>query len=485
MATIFRPKSTTYKLPDGGCRTPEGKRVDKNTPGAVAFTSTSPIYHGRYREIDGQWKRVRLCSDKTAAQQMLAKLITDASLASVGLPSYEQHRKRLLTDHLSDYQRHLEAKNNNPRHISQAIAHCKAVFSGIHAQFIRELDAGRVATWLADQRRAAFSIATSNHYLTSVKGFCRWLVRDRRTATDPMVYLSKLDEDTDIRRRRRDLSADQARGLLAAAKASKREFRGLTGEDRFFLYAVALQTGLRAGELASLTTASFSLDTEPPVVNVQAAYTKDRKEVNQPIPDALANVLGDFLAQKRTDVRIWPGTWHARAYKMIAADLEAAGILQTTDAGTIDFHALRHTYITMLSKSGVAPRMAQSLARHSSIDLTMNVYTHVGLYDQASALESFPTLMDPTDNEKRMRATGTDGRITDKLDSKSIAPCTRPDIRMGQSGDKRDVVGTGDDSDGSCGNAVNTGDFARREGENARVGEGTRTPDFQSHSLTL
>ncbi len=57
-----------------------------------------------------------------------------------------------------------------------------------------------------------------------------------------------------------------------------------------------------------------------------------------------------------------------------------------------DFHALRKTFITNLSKSGVSPKMAQSLARHSDINLTMNVYTDVVLEDQAVAVELLPEL---------------------------------------------------------------------------------------------
>ena len=34
--------------------------------------------------------------------------------------------------------------------------------------------------------------------------------------------------------------------------------------------------------------------------------------------------------------------------------------------------------------------MAQTLARHSDIRLTMNVYTHVELHDQTAAIEALP-----------------------------------------------------------------------------------------------
>jgi hypothetical protein len=74
--------------------------------------------------------------------------------------------------------------------------------------------------------------------------------------------------------------------------------------------------------------------------------------------------------------------------------LWGAVLFAQTDIG---FHALRKTFITNLSKSGVSRKMAQSLARHSDINLTMNVYTDVVLEDQAIAVElllpELPTLL--------------------------------------------------------------------------------------------
>ena len=40
-----------------------------------------------------------------------------------------------------------------------------------------------------------------------------------------------------------------------------------------------------------------------------------------------------------------------------------------------------------LSKNGVAPRTARAAMRHSSLNLTMNVYTDPGLLDVTGAVE--------------------------------------------------------------------------------------------------
>lgn len=60
-----------------------------------------------------------------------------------------------------------------------------------------------------------------------------------------------------------------------------------------------------------------------------------------------------------------------------------------------DFHALRNTFITMLASSGVHPKVAQVLARHSTITLTMDRYSHSRLVDLNTAVENLPSLALP------------------------------------------------------------------------------------------
>ena len=55
-----------------------------------------------------------------------------------------------------------------------------------------------------------------------------------------------------------------------------------------------------------------------------------------------------------------------------------------------DFHCLRHTFITNLGRAKVSPKTAQTLARHSDISLTMNIYSHVAEEDQIEAINALP-----------------------------------------------------------------------------------------------
>src|SRR5581483_8317889 len=102
--------------------------------------------------------------------------------------------------------------------------------------------------------------------------------------------------------------------------------------------------------------------------------------------------------------------------RILHLDLKAAGIPKRDERGrTVDVHALRHYFGTLLSKAGVAPRTAQAAMRHSTIDLTMNVYTDPKLLDVHGALDSLPNLplntnprTERTAMQAALKATGTD-----------------------------------------------------------------------------
>ncbi len=83
---------------------------------------------------------------------------------------------------------------------------------------------------------------------------------------------------------------------------------------------------------------------------------------------------------------------------MINVDLEAVEFEYQNDLGKADFHSLRHTFCILLARSGVQPQIAQKLMRHSSIDLTMNFYTHILMEDKMSAVSQLPDLWSSGDS---------------------------------------------------------------------------------------
>ena len=256
---------------------------------------------------------------------------------------------------------------------------------------------------------------TANHYTRAVRGFTRWLVRLKRIGSDPLDSLTLVNAAVDVRHGRRELTADELRALLTGTRESGVAFRGLTGEDRFMLYLLAAGSGFRSNALANLTPTDFDLDAA--TVTLAARFNKSRRTKVQPIPADVAAALREYLTGKPANSPIWGGTWASGCMgaEMLRRDLEAVGIPYVVDGSDgpmhADFHALRHTYLTMLGRNGVDLRTAQELAGHSTPLLTAR-YSHRRLYDLAGAVENLhivPPNAEPNASELPLRMPRTEG----------------------------------------------------------------------------
>ena len=69
-----------------------------------------------------------------------------------------------------------------------------------------------------------FGAGTRNGYLRAAKGLTRWMVRDGQAQFNPLVGLSTVHADMDVRVQRRVLSADEF-GTLLSATAKGRDCR--------------------------------------------------------------------------------------------------------------------------------------------------------------------------------------------------------------------------------------------------------------------
>ena len=220
------------------------------------------------------------------------------------------------------------------------------------------------------------------------------------------------------------MESEELARLIDATEHSQQTFRGLTGSDRAALYTLATMTGLRANELASLTKLSFDFQANPPTVTVESVNEKSGRGATLPLHPFAADKVATWLKSRPQSSAapitetLWPGTWSKKAAEMFRRDLDEARSIWLAEVEKIsdqherrteskflkpenangevaDCHALRHTFITMLASSGVHPKVAQVLARHSTITLTMDRYSHARLVDLNTAVENLPSLALP------------------------------------------------------------------------------------------
>jgi len=428
--------------------------------------------------------------------------LLDARSASAAKP---------LSKHIEDFKQDLKARGNTAEYAETTAGRVDAIREAIGAGHLSELTPARVMEYLARRRitpeptraepvaenvpKAArkrklrvLSRATCNHYLTALKVFCRWMVREGRVGTSPVAYLRQLKGEADLKHERRALTLEELRRLLEATAKGPTRF-GMSGPDRVMFYRMAAETGLRARELRSLTAESFDLNGRPPTVTVEAAYSKHRRRDVLPLRPELAVALRAYLTTKAPGAAVFALPHWLKPIKMFKPDLEAAKIAYRTgdDGPVADFHALRHTFITNLARGGVHPKTAQSLARHSSITLTMDHYTHTLVEDEATALEALPDLSAP--EPERVRDTGTEGPqdrpahlalYLARPEAERGAPVASGGTSERATGEETGAVKMGESPRG------NAGFQSRREDSSwrGRRGSNPQPPDRQSGTLT-
>jgi integrase len=372
--------------------------------GGKRYTQESRKWYFQYKDSEGVWRRKAGYTDKDATAQLAAQMERSAERQEAGLADvYKKGKSETLKSHLDGFRRYLQAKGNTEKHITLTCGRVTKTIDGCGFVRWRDIKPDKLRDWLNEQRTAdKMGIKTRNHYLSAFKEFCNWLVRDGHTPSNPVAFLQALNAKADVRRQRRALTAEEFAALVDAA-ASGPPVQAMTGSDRAMLYILAAWTGYRRQELASLTRSSFRLSSKPPTVTVTAAYSKRRWQDVIPLHPEVADRLKDWLATKADLAAAEPvfnltapGGGLRRTSKMMKEDLERAraawiegakknkkerkrreesDYLQYQDEQGLyaDFHANRHTFISNLAKSGVSPKVAQTMARHSDINLTMNV----------------------------------------------------------------------------------------------------------------
>jgi len=369
-----------------------------------------------YSERPGLRKTVYAGRDLAAAQALARKLEANAMLRREGViaPKADAHgaaEAKPLRAHLADFAKALRDRGNTEKHVALTQGHVERVLTAAKVDRISELSPSRVQDALATLRGGGRSLTTCNHALRAVKSFSKWLVRDGRAGEDALAYMAAFNTATDSGLKRRALSDPELGSLFRAAYEGPPDL-GMAGPDRAMLYAVAVGTGFRANELRSLTPESFALAATPPTVTVAAGYSKRRRRDVQPLPRGLAEVLGPWLVGKPAGAPVF-AVPHLSA-QMIRVDLGAAEIAEETPEGFCDFHALRHTFVSRLVRSGINVKLCQELARHSTPVLTLGRYTHVDMQDKALALTMVPALEAP-DRTARGTAHATHGGPCDGL----------------------------------------------------------------------
>ena len=477
--------------------------VPKKGPyaGQQRIVVTPRTFTAKYRDGEGIVREVATgCRDETAAKSVLTGLerrgeIVRAKILTPAEDAMIDHLETPLEElfGLFNARRTKKARNGvSTVRQENSLRRLKRLVKDLGLRKLVDLRAEAdeaLNHWMTTQLAEGMSPGNCNEYRMELVVFGNWCVATKRLSENPFSKVIKLDAVGSPNRKRRAMTEPELRRLLevtrrrplaeygrlsvpklAEHRNGKRDtwtavplaFDALDeaeirarqrlqnnpsaidhlvrlGRERALIYKTLVLTGLRRGELASLTVGQLHLDAPQPCIELAAADEKNREGSLIAIRADLATDLGRWVAElgkrsgSHTDKQGQPACLPMKTVapasgvlsldtplfhvpvalvKVLDRDLKVAGIPKADDRGrTLDVHALRHSFGTLLSKGNVAPRTAQELMRHSTIDLTMNVYTDPRLLDTCGALDSLPDL--PLDGEPRpsreaARATGTE-----------------------------------------------------------------------------
>jgi len=133
--------------------------------------------------------------------------------------------------------------------------------------------------------------------------------------------------------------------------------------------ALAVLTGLRRGELTRLLWADVHLDAERPWIEVRASTTKNKRPATVFLVPQLVPLLKKYRG-------LGVGLVLPSGVPSVATlrqDLVAAGVQVEDERGwRVDFHALRHTYASLMRSARIDEDSRVKMMRHSERRQTDN-----------------------------------------------------------------------------------------------------------------
>ncbi|MCL2647165.1 MAG: site-specific integrase [Phycisphaerales bacterium] len=382
----------------------DGKVCKKGTLGATL--QKSRYWMVKYY-IDGKPQFVKGYTDRQASEQLGAKLERAKAHGEQGLiDPYKDHRARPLAEHIDDYLADLRTLGRDDMYVYNIEKRLAKLLSLCGWTKLGDITADSFCRWREmpiEQQQVAgedkrIGPNTLNQYLETLRTFCGWAVKRKRMATNPLVDVEKMDDSADIRRERRSLTPEQIASLLAVVPAHHR-----------IVYRLILSTGLRRQEAMDLRWGDVRFGSSKSFLQLRAEATKNHRAAMQPLLSSVAAGLRRLRGDAGDNDSVFPSIPSIYIHRKYLA---AAGIpWKDEDGRQADFHALRHTFGTLLSNAGVPPRVVMELMRHSDMRLTMKTYTDPCALDTVGAVEKLPL---PTgDDSFAVSATGADGEIVD------------------------------------------------------------------------
>lgn len=318
--------------------------------------------------------------DKLTVSEYMDKWLKEYAQTNVRYSTYKRY-EQIIRVQIKPYMGHIELGKLNPLTIQEFYTYCKEKLNN--------------------------SATSIRHYHSLLHKALNQAVKWRLISVNPVeaVEAPKKEE-----KQLQVYDQEQLNNLLERIK----------GMSVYYPVMLAATTGMRLGEIAGLTWDNVDLDKGIIYVKTQLQEVNGHLEV-LPLKSKSSNrkiVLLDFTIKELKRLRIeqkenklkygeyytdsnfviciketglpYTPQYISRNFRRV---LKEYGVCKDLNIPYIRFHDLRHTHATLMLKANIHPKIVAERLGHSTINLTLNTYSHVLPDMQQEAINKLNDIM--------------------------------------------------------------------------------------------
>lgn len=268
-------------------------------------------------------------------------------------------------------------------------------FAHLHHRQMEDITCNLIEKWQLSELKRGIKPSTINRSLNALRGVLTRAVKQGVLTEHPLKQLRKVQEDGKLRVR--FLSPDELERLLTTLSnrnqriiQERRSYNAWLKErgrpllpeilDHQFgdhinpLVLLALNTGLRRGELLKLEWKSINLETERPVLTVKADTAKSNRDRHIQLNQTARKVLSVWKAQNEpANGLVFPAP-NGDSFKSIKTAW--LNIVQEAEIHDFRFHDIRHHFASILVMKRIPLNTVRQLLGHSDMVTTLR-YAHL------------------------------------------------------------------------------------------------------------
>ncbi len=354
------------------------------------------VYYSCFR-AGGRQVRKRLSTDFDAACKILNDLRAKADKADFGMVDNNVS----LADLRDKFDRHcrLTLRPQTQQRYRRAL---DLILRRLSVTRVAQLSES-VINEFREQRLLEVATRTVNIDVTTLQIMLNWAASTRNAfiASNPIAGVKPLPMAGNERKRRRPLSIEEVESLFAVSPDYLRP-----------VWRMFMTTGMRRSEVANLKFSDVDFDRGVVCISAASAKTKKAREIpldeemlatirqlqddapfRQPGKVGSAGHTAD-IARRFSKEHVFVTTantpWRSMLLHKFYNFCQKAGITDAKDSGAVDIHSLRVSFATLTIENGASPKAVQEILGHSTLAMTMSVYSKATDRAKRAAVSALP-----------------------------------------------------------------------------------------------